>query len=76
VLKAIEKEAPFCEETAGQEALQTLVHRLASATATSFPLTVQVSNAPVVNAVALPGGKILMFRGLLESAATIRATGE
>ena len=70
IIETVVQEAPLCEEAAGQEALQMLVHRLAGAATPSFPLNVHVSNAPVVNAAALPGGQIIIFRGLLDAATT------
>ncbi len=70
VVETVAKSAPFCKEPEGQEALQTLVKRLAATTETPFPFTVHVSNAPVTNAFAVPGGQIVIFRGLIEVATT------
>jgi predicted Zn-dependent protease len=62
--------APFCEEAEGKEALQALVKRLAAATEAPFPFEVRVSNAPIANAFAAPGGHIVIFRGLLAAASS------
>lgn len=70
VVETVTKTAPFCQESKGQEALQTLVKRLAATTEAPFPFTVHVSNAPIANAFAVPGGQIVIFRGLLDVAAT------
>ncbi|MBM4259212.1 MAG: M48 family metallopeptidase [Deltaproteobacteria bacterium] len=64
----VEKEAPFCEEAEGKEALQTLVRRLAVTTDAPFPFEVRVSRAPIPNAFAAPGGQIVILRGLLAMA--------
>jgi Zn-dependent protease with chaperone function len=57
-------------ETAGRAALDKLVQRLESAADLRFPLTVIVLRRPEANAMALPGGWIYVFRGLIEKAET------
>ena len=54
-----------CRARAGQAALDGLSRRLSPS---SRPMRVAVVNIPVVNAVALPGGRILIFRGLIDEA--------
>lgn len=54
-----------CRELGGQKALDDLARRLSPA---DRPMRVGVVNLPVVNAVALPGGRILIFRGLIDDA--------
>lgn len=54
-----------CHAPAGQKALDGLARRLSPA---SRPIRVGVVDIPVVNAVALPGGRILIFRGLIDEA--------
>lgn len=54
-----------CRAPAGQRALDGLARRLSPR---SRPIRVGVVNIPVVNAVALPGGRILIFRGLIDGA--------
>ena len=55
----------FCNGPGGQEALDALVKRINPETA---DLKVRVANINMVNAVALPGGTIIVFRGLLQEA--------
>ena len=55
----------FCNGPGGQEALDALVKRINPETA---DLKVRVANIDMVNAVALPGGTIIVFRGLLQEA--------
>ena len=55
----------YCRGPGGQEALDRLAARL---TPDTGRLKVRVVDMPLVNAVALPGGNILVFRGLLDEA--------
>ncbi|KQX25688.1 peptidase M48, Ste24p [Sphingomonas sp. Root50] len=54
-----------CHAPAGQKALDLLARRLSTP---GRPMRVGVVDIPVVNAVALPGGRILIFRGLIDEA--------
>ena len=54
-----------CTGAAGQAALDGLAHRLSP---TGRPMHVRVVDVPLVNAVALPGGQILIFSQLIEDA--------
>nr|WP_047167199.1 M48 family metallopeptidase [Sphingomonas sp. Y57] len=54
-----------CRSPAGQAALDGLAGRLSSS---DRPVRVGVVDIPIVNAVALPGGRILIFRGLIDTA--------
>ena len=54
-----------CREPRAQRALDDLAHRLSPA---SRPIRVTVVDIPVVNAVALPGGRILIFNRLIAEA--------
>jgi len=54
-----------CRTPDGQRALDGLARRLSSE---GRPMRVSVLDIPVVNAVALPGGRILIFRGLIDKA--------
>jgi beta-barrel assembly-enhancing protease len=53
----------FCNGPGGQEALNALVKRIEPQ---GNGLQVRVANINMVNAVALPGGRIVIFRGLLQ----------
>lgn len=55
----------FCNGPGGQAALDAIVHKLDRG---NPPLRVHVANIGMVNAVALPGGNIVLFRGLLKEA--------
>ncbi|MEK6637602.1 MAG: M48 family metallopeptidase [Pseudomonadota bacterium] len=55
----------FCNGPGGQEALDALVKRIEPS---GNGLKVRVANINMVNAVALPGGTIIIFRGLLQEA--------
>lgn len=55
----------FCKAKDGQQALDVLVARVAGG---RHDVRVHVANIGMVNAVALPGGNIVIFRGLLQEA--------
>ena len=55
-----------CSSTAGQAALDLVMTRLTAGQPTRLPVSVEVFNTPVVNAFALPGGFIVLTRGLLD----------
>jgi Zn-dependent protease with chaperone function len=59
-----------CEAPAGSQALAALVAKLAPHAAAAMPLSVVVLDNPLVNAAAMPGGRIVIFRGLLREAAS------
>ena len=61
-------EARRCDRPGGAEALQNLVARLAPHAGAAMPLSVTVLDDPQVNAAAMPGGRIVIFRGLLRAA--------
>ena len=54
-----------CRAPAGQKALDDLARRLSPS---GRPMRVEMVDVPAVNAVALPGGRILIFRGLIDEA--------
>lgn len=57
-----------CSSPAGTAALDKIRARLEGATSSNLPLTVAVLDHEMVNAFALPGGFVVFFRGLLETA--------
>lgn len=57
-----------CNATGGQAALTDLTGRLTAVTPPRIPPVVTVLNLPMVNAFALPGGQVVVFRGLLDNA--------
>jgi Zn-dependent protease with chaperone function len=54
-----------CNGPGAEEALNALVHRIEPKT---DDIKVSIANINMVNAVALPGGNIMVFRGLLQTA--------
>ena len=65
---ALEKEISYCRGTEGQAALQALVERLAAEDQSGYSYHVKVLDLDVVNAFALPGGHVVVFRGLIDKA--------
>lgn len=57
-----------CDNAAGREALSILVGRLAQAGKLSGPVDASVVKTSTANAFALPGGKVVVLRGLLDQA--------
>ena len=58
----------ICDTPSGVEALDRMVARLDADARLPYPLRVGVLDHGMLNAIALPGGRILIFRGLLEAA--------
>ncbi len=58
----------LCSDPAGQAALQSLTRKLTAVAQTPYDIRVDVVNADVVNALAAPGGRIVIFRGLIDRA--------
>lgn len=56
-----------CTSAHGQAVLNASLERLTAGQPTRLPLKIQSVNIPMVNAFALPGGRILITRGLLQS---------
>lgn len=57
-----------CAAPAGSAALDRLMRRLVKGAEPPFPITVVVRDSAIVNAYALPGGHIVLLRGLLAQA--------
>ena len=55
----------LCTEAAGKAAFQKLVQKVAAAGGLDMPLDAEILSVRVPNAVALPGGKVYLFEGLL-----------
>jgi predicted Zn-dependent protease len=69
VLRELSRGAPrVCAAPAGQQALATLVGRLSAHADLPGSLDVKVIDSGIQNAFALPGGKIVFMRGLIERA--------
>lgn len=61
---------PICDNSDGLEALAKMEQRLQTALPEAQPLTVSVLDHKMINAFALPGNYIVLFRGLIENAQT------
>ncbi|RXT57605.1 metalloendopeptidase [Bosea sp. Tri-44] len=57
-----------CTGAEGQRAFTKMVEALKTAGGSAIPLEAQVLSSPIPNAVALPGGRIYLFEGLLSRA--------
>jgi Zn-dependent protease with chaperone function len=57
-----------CTATNGRAALDKIVHRLETAASLPSPLHSIVVRRPEANALALPGGQVFVFAGLIEKA--------
>jgi Zn-dependent protease with chaperone function len=57
-----------CAGKDGQAALERLVERLRAAGRIELPVTISVLDARLVNAFTLPGGHVLVMRGLIDHA--------
>ena len=62
------REAKFCSSPQGDIALRNLTQRFSAQMDLPYPLTVRVVDSRMVNAFTLPGGQILLFKGLLNFA--------
>jgi Zn-dependent protease with chaperone function len=69
-LERIEVLGSNCRQAAGGRALDALLARLAAAAGGDESYDVRVLDHEMVNAFALPGGHIVLFRGLIEKAAS------
>ena len=57
-----------CTGAAGRGALDTMVARVSPRGGFVTPVRVRVSNSDTINAITLPGGEIIVFKGLIEAA--------
>lgn len=61
---------PACENPAGQRVLDQLGDRIAARADTPFDIRVRAVDAPMVNAFAMPGGRIMITGELIRQAET------
>lgn len=67
VLQEFTKDQPICDNPELTDKIETIMKTLTSPlTQSSYTFRVTVVDSPVVNALAAPGGNILVFRGLLK----------
>ena len=65
-----EEKLQVCREQPGQEVVDKLVADFAATSKSPYDYRVEVVDIPVVNAFALPGGRIVFFSELVEKATT------
>jgi Peptidase family M48 len=58
----------FCGDTKGLKALEKLTEKLTDTIETPYHIRVDVADSEMVNALAVPGGRIIVFRGLIDKA--------
>lgn len=58
----------LCGSPAGDDAMRSLARRLGGSAATPYDIRVSVADSGIVNALAAPGGRIVIFRGLIDRA--------
>jgi Zn-dependent protease with chaperone function len=58
----------LCDGAAGSAALQAMTRQLAATVETPYHIRVNVADSGIVNALATPGGRIIVFRGLIDRA--------
>jgi len=59
---------PLCEAPEGMAALSAMTDRLTDGQTMPLEITVSVLDHEMVNAFALPGGQVVLFRGLIDTA--------
>ena len=58
----------MCAEPRAQKVLEKLSARLVGSIDTPYDIRVSVADGKIVNAFAVPGGRVVLFRGLIEKA--------
>ncbi len=61
-------DAKTCDASEGQAALRAMVEKIRIAGGIEHPIDAQVLSSAIPNAIALPGGKVYLFDGLLQKA--------
>ncbi|MEM7236552.1 MAG: M48 family metallopeptidase [Pseudomonadota bacterium] len=59
-------ESGYCDAPDGVAAVETMRVRLAGDIQLPYPLRIEILDHELVNAFALPGGRVMLFRGLIE----------
>ncbi|MCW5748795.1 MAG: M48 family metallopeptidase [Alphaproteobacteria bacterium] len=68
VVASMTGDMPKCTGIEGQQALQKLIDRLQQVSTYERRIDVTVVQNPVVNAFAVPGGRLIVFSGLIDKA--------
>jgi len=64
----LDARAQACVQPAGQKALDLMVSRVSETLDLPYPLRVEIWDADMVNAITLPGGRVIFFDGLIGEA--------
>lgn len=67
-LRSMTEGKKSCADPAGIKAVETLMQRLSKGSGRDEPFDVVVSDWSVVNAFAVPGGRIILLKGLIDKA--------
>jgi Zn-dependent protease with chaperone function len=59
---------PLCAGVAGRQAIDRLGRRLADAAGLAEVPRIEIVDSPIMNALALPGNRVLLLRGLIDAA--------
>jgi Zn-dependent protease with chaperone function len=59
---------PLCEGKAGVAALNKVTRKLTATLDTPYDIRVDVADSDMINALAVPGGRVIVFRGLIDKA--------
>ncbi|MEM9044447.1 MAG: M48 family metallopeptidase [Pseudomonadota bacterium] len=62
------EEEGFCTSDEGTAAVEKMRDRIAASIELPYPIQVDVIDHPLVNALAMPGGRIILMRGLIDEA--------
>lgn len=64
-----------CTTPKGAAALDGIMAEFRASLPTPLPVRLEVWDSPVVNALALPGGRIILFQGMIQAAGNVDALG-
>lgn len=67
-LGELEGPVPVCDAPEGVAAMEAMLARLNPGDDLPYPVKISVFDHDLINAFALPGGRIIMFRGMIEEA--------
>lgn len=65
----------LCESRKGKAALDSIMAEFQAVLPAALPVRLEVWDLPVDNALALPGGRIILFRGMIQKAGNVDALG-
>lgn len=68
-----DKRPVLCETNKGKAALDAIMAEFQETLPAALPVRLEVWDLPIVNALALPGGRIILFRGMIQTAGNVDA---